>query len=355
MFKANWNGKIIFSFDIKNIYGYKDYSIEKKFRDAGYNRELKCVECGDDVILKSGDKKVPHFAHISRNHTCEIQSNEKFESEEHKLGIQKLFSFFRSKVEIDLIDINYRFGFGRRANIYIENKDSKIAIEYVVNPMNYNEWGNKHKDYLDNNIIPLWVLSRKKFTEMSGKDYNFFEKTVEITNSVGILFTLDTTNDRIYFAKFLDYFKENVVFQRKIYKEYFLISEVEYDVNNGFSSCEFLERYQEEKNKFNEKCDKKYSEMLKNQNESNKKVEEKNRINQMESIKSEKRKNINRVKAKNYSKNLGSANSLSREEKWAYCINCGKYTNEWWYFEPPNKCKCYCTMKKGRNLKDEKK
>ncbi len=116
---------------------------------------------------------MPHFAHKVRRFDCYYEKRQSKESEEHKLGLQILFRFFRSKEIFKYIELDYAFTFGRRANIYVEGV-KKLAIEFVATPMNYLEWKEKQATYLENEILPIWVLSRKTFFEMKDGDYNFF-------------------------------------------------------------------------------------------------------------------------------------------------------------------------------------
>jgi len=98
MFKAKYNNKIIYSFDIMNIHNKKIHEIEEQYRYAGRNDELTCVECGQPVILKSGQVNVPHFAHVIKTSYCTVDKQKSFESEDHKRGVQLLFNFFKKRL-----------------------------------------------------------------------------------------------------------------------------------------------------------------------------------------------------------------------------------------------------------------
>ncbi len=111
--------------------------------------------------------------------------------------------------------------------------------------MNYLEWKEKQATYLENEILPIWVLSRKTFFEMKDGDYNFFERTIETKDLQGVLFSLDTESGQLFMAKYLEYAPDGAVYARSVFVEgYDLTKDLEVK-DSGFDTDDFIERYEE--------------------------------------------------------------------------------------------------------------
>lgn len=60
-----FRGKKICSLDVLDVHGNLNTMLEKEWRLASNNGNLKCEDCGSIVIFKCGQIKIPHFAHKS--------------------------------------------------------------------------------------------------------------------------------------------------------------------------------------------------------------------------------------------------------------------------------------------------
>jgi len=220
-----------------------------------------------------------------------------------------------------LIDIDYKLDFHKRANVYVKGR-TRLAIEYVANPMAYLQWLEKNESYINHDIIPLWVLSRNKFDEMSHNDYNFFEMTTALTNKDGILFTLNTDDGDLSLAKYMTYKYKDEVYKRKIFKEKIQLSKMVLDDNNEFDVTYFLKAYNEAYQSFKDKIDKE--------------IEEKEKLEQKAQ---EKEKKAQEVREK-YRTDDNTSRSI--DEKWGTCKYCGRYTNKWRAYLGDGVVICYC-------------
>ncbi len=337
MFSAIYNDKKIFSFEITNIYGLRILEKEKEFRLAGHDGKLLCPDCNSEVFLKAGKIKVPHFAHRTNNYRCETNNKSSFESEEHKKGIQMIFNLIRKKGNYETMDIDHYLPFRRRANIFIKS-DNIMTYEYIANPMNYLGWLNKKMAYEENNVNCRWILSKKRFHEMNGKDYNFFEKTVSLSDQDSVLMILDTEKNELIIGKYMQYLVKDNIFKKSFFKEKIPLQAIQLTSDNDISIEKFLIKFNHANCKFLEKAEKEYNEFIENRKKRNKK-EQQIYLN---------RKNIDRINKKKLEKRKEPLDSSN--EKWCYCIDCGKYTNEWWYYEPPDQCRCYCTIDKDAQI-----
>ncbi len=354
MFKAKYKDKTICSFDIKNKYGLKDYKLEKQYREAGSNDDITCIDCGDPVILRSGEIRVPYFAHRARNYTCLENNRKSFESEEHKLGIQLLYNYFKINHNAENIEIDYKLDFGRRANLYIQSKERNFAVEYIVNPMSYAEWIKKDNDYNNNDVAVVWILSTEKFSVDADYDYDFLEMTVSDNNINQTIYSLNTNTLDITIAKYLEYVVEGDVFKRKFYKEMHSMNDLKFDYRRGFLDEFFINNYNQFKKEFNDTCQQEYERILQEEVKAEKQrlveIERQKVLFLQEKAKRDEiaKKRATQREAQAIARNEKSLRNRRQctEEKWGYCTECGKYTNEWWYFEPPNKCRCYCSQKR---------
>ena len=88
---------------------------------------FSCTQCSEQVILKNGPIKIPHFAH-TRNVSC-TQAFSEGESEDHLNGKLHLYEFLQkhsSSVELEA----YLPSLHQRPDLYVQSNVSKFAIEF---------------------------------------------------------------------------------------------------------------------------------------------------------------------------------------------------------------------------------
>lgn len=295
---CKYKGKDICAYDITNNNYALNYQLEKEWKIAGKGGELKCPECGLDVILKVKDprKKIPHFAHKISMIKCNYYNEDLKESEEHKRGKMILYNYFKELYPDSNLRINHRFNNKRRTDIFIEFKSGeKLAVEYQRLGLDIIPWQERQKEYEKLGIKVLWILqgNEEYLIEKSKQIELSFFKQIMLNELDKLAVFLDIKKMKIILMKNMEYIHKRNINDK--YDEIFLCSyrldEVKIN-EDGSISCDFFERYRLEENKFISKCKKECEEreLRELQRKAREKVEElqrkaeQNRIREMEAI-----------------------------------------------------------------------
>lgn len=139
-----------------------------------------CPECKEQVILKIGTKKLPHFAH--RKGTACSESYER-ESEYHLKGKLLLFEWLQS-TGVNTILEPYIKAIAQRPDIGFIHDGIEYAIEYQCSVIPEELFLQRTKNYRKINIIPIWIMAGKNIKRkgnyrvaLSGFDYLFLRKS----------------------------------------------------------------------------------------------------------------------------------------------------------------------------------
>lgn len=121
-----------------------------------------CIQCKEEVILRSGSINIPHFAH-KRKSEC-IHSFSEGESKDHLNGKLQLYAFFRRhncqpQLESFIPKIK------QRPDILVNNNQSQVAIEYQCSKILPNTIVSRNNGYKQQQIDPLWILRTPSISE----------------------------------------------------------------------------------------------------------------------------------------------------------------------------------------------
>ncbi|MDM0797427.1 competence protein CoiA family protein [Clostridium perfringens] len=290
---CNYKGKDICAYDITNNNYALNYELEKEWKIAGKNGELKCPECGLDVILKVKDprKKVPHFAHKISMVKCNYYNEDLKESEEHKRGKMILYNYFKELYPDSNLRINHRFNNKRRTDIFIEFKSGeKLAVEYQRLGLDIIPWQERQKEYEKLGIKVLWILqgNEEYLIEKSKQIELSFFKQIMLNELDKLAVFLDIKTLKLILMKNMEYMHKGNVKDK--FDEIFLCSyrldKVKIN-EDGSISCDFKERYGLESNEFIAKCKKECEdrELKELQRKAREKVEELQRKAEQKRIK----------------------------------------------------------------------
>ncbi|WP_203332427.1 competence protein CoiA family protein [Planococcus beigongshangi] len=121
-------------------------NILKKMR---LTEEFQCPDCGNTVLLKIGDVKIPHFAHKSLS-TC---GSSEPESELHLSGKMVLHQFFSDqKIAVELE--KYLPVIRQRADLFVDNS---TAIEFQCSSIASSEVKRRSAAYRSQDIRFTWI------------------------------------------------------------------------------------------------------------------------------------------------------------------------------------------------------
>ena len=114
-----------------------------------------CPQCKEQLLLKAGQIKIPHFAH-QKNSECDSLFSEG-ESASHLLGKQQLFHQF-SNLQLRPILEPYLPQLQQRPDLLITFKDRQYAIEFQCSPIAHPSFQQRTSGYLRAGITPIWIL-----------------------------------------------------------------------------------------------------------------------------------------------------------------------------------------------------
>ncbi|MFW6287486.1 MAG: competence protein CoiA [bacterium] len=357
MINCLYKSKRFCSFELKNPYGHYFFDKVKLIKEAGQNRMLKCEECGKPVILKAGDKRVPHFAHLSTTN-CNY-SNFSKETEEHKQGKLILYQYFKEKYPDSEVQVDYRLSNGRRANIYVVfDNANKLAVEYQRKDIKIKDWRARHQNYQKLGINDLWILSTKKYKPLNAikKDkFIFFKELLLNDSDKNIAVFLDTDTKKLTLVSKMEYRnKYGVITNQKYVWHEYKLSDITIKPD-GSLDCDFYKKYDYEKKNFLEQI-KKHKEMeAKRRLELNKTLHNsiKNYQTKKDKLSSgHKHQNASHRTHKSLEQLELEAEQSQKENpagpwmdsennRWGFCRECGIFTKDWVTFDGTNNtCKC---------------
>src|SRR5699024_6892259 len=87
--------------------------------------EFYCPACKETVIIKAGEKTIPHFAHFSKS----VCINKSGEGMQHQKGKLLLYSWLQ-KQSIDVQIEYYLPEIKQRPDLFFSIGDKKVAIEF---------------------------------------------------------------------------------------------------------------------------------------------------------------------------------------------------------------------------------
>jgi len=119
------------------------------------NNTFTCIQCTDQVILKNGLIKIPHFAH-TRNTSC-TQTFSEGESEDHLRGKLQLYEFlqkYSSTVQLEA----YLPSLHQRPDLYVQSDPYPIAIEFQCSQISVPAIQQRTAGYITQQITPIWIL-----------------------------------------------------------------------------------------------------------------------------------------------------------------------------------------------------
>lgn len=126
------------------------------------NNIFTCIQCSEQVILKNGMIKTPHFAH-TRKASC-AESFSEGESEDHLKGKLHLYEFLlkhSSPVQLE----TFLPSLQQRPDLFIQSDPFPIAIEFQCSQIPVTAVQQRTTGYLSKQIIPIWILRTPKISD----------------------------------------------------------------------------------------------------------------------------------------------------------------------------------------------
>ncbi|MDC3425433.1 competence protein CoiA [Aquibacillus sp. 3ASR75-11] len=130
-----------------------------------------CPVCKERVVIKSGGKMVPHFAHLPRSACSEKGGGE---GEYHERGKLKLYEWIKAqgihtKLEPFLPSIQ------QRPDLLLSIQNKRIAIEYQCARIPAETFKKRNIGYKKCNIHPIWILGGNRMNRLDGNTLSLHE------------------------------------------------------------------------------------------------------------------------------------------------------------------------------------
>lgn len=125
-----------------------------------------CPSCKQRVILKSGEIKLKHFAHLSNSECKTFSENE---SKDHLLQKINIANFLKMNHEVKLEAVIPKIN--QRADVFV---DKNIAIEFQLSPISIPRLKDRNNGYKRKNIRVIWILGKTYFSKLNINTINKF-------------------------------------------------------------------------------------------------------------------------------------------------------------------------------------
>ncbi len=169
----------------KNICLGYDYNKEALL-SLRKKEEFVCPICGENLLLKLGNQRIFHFAHKPGSHCREFYENESFE---HMEGKRQLFQWLLSQKIPSMLEY-YDSEIQQRPDIMFRYKGKKYSLEFQCSTLPEDTFIKRTKTYLENNYIPLWIISGKHMHQKSNDIFSLsnFQYLFLRSTASGILY-----------------------------------------------------------------------------------------------------------------------------------------------------------------------
>lgn len=144
------------------------------------NERTLCPACKEKVQLKKGNKRIWHFAHISKMN-CEAQLEN--ESQYHLKGKIQLYDWLRNQgigVEVE----KYLTKIKQRPDLFVTWKDHHYALEFQCSNIESTVLLKRTTAYLRENITPIWILGGNRLKRSSENILKITAFDLLMTNSL---------------------------------------------------------------------------------------------------------------------------------------------------------------------------
>jgi competence protein CoiA len=133
------------------------------------NQEVfQCPSCKEFVLLRIGDQRIPHFAHIKSSH---CRSFSEPESAYHLGGKLQLYNWLTNQSFQPVLE-PYLKQVKQRPDLYIPSLSSHQVIEYQCSTIDAKQFKDRTEGYLLNGFQPIWILGGKRLKRIDRNQFS---------------------------------------------------------------------------------------------------------------------------------------------------------------------------------------
>lgn len=125
-------------------------------RQIRTNHQFYCPQCEEEVLLKVGEFKIPHFSHQKEN-SCRSLFAEG-ESPLHLAGKQQLYEFFNQHAHLTTQLEPYMADLAQRPDLLISMGNKQIPIEFQCSRIPIAQIKKRTAGYGKADMDPIWIL-----------------------------------------------------------------------------------------------------------------------------------------------------------------------------------------------------
>lgn len=144
------------------------------------NEPILCPACKEKVLLKKGNKRIWHFAHLSKMN-CDIHLEN--ESEYHLKGKIQLYDWL-IKQGIHVVVEKYLPKIKQRPDLFVTLKDHNYALEFQCSTIESTVLLKRTTNYLHENITPIWILGGNRLKRSSENILKITAFDILMTSSI---------------------------------------------------------------------------------------------------------------------------------------------------------------------------
>jgi len=277
---AYYKNKLWCAYELKDKYGNYKEELRLFMRKESQRNMFTCPDCKEPLILCAGPIMEPFFKHYDHTQCISHTNN----GTRRNLTARRIL-YYLAKESYPMAEIlpNNKFDNGMTADIYVDGRIERFALEYLGHEIKLADWEKKHQYYIDNQIVDIWFLNYKRYQHHIGTT---FEYLVSKTSPI---------------VKLLDYDNYNLILQERCYiranhtqhliQKTFSVSEIRLDYN-GEVICDYYDYRQKSidsinqdiRRQFNKEWEEKRLKQLAREEEKRKRLQErKQRIGEKES------------------------------------------------------------------------
>lgn len=197
-------------------------------RKESQNNQFYCPDCGNLLVLCTGQKLPPFFRHHQKE-ACEKVIRERGSS---FLKARKLL-YELARRSFPQAHISSKIT-ANPLEILIEIESSQLVLTYASSDIKYITWEEIHKNYERNNMIDIWVLNAKTVLP---NEFSTFQYLVAKTK--GQCICLDVYQEKLILKK---NYKNRLDQTDMVYAKQYFIDEVTLTTNGEFL-CDFEQCY----------------------------------------------------------------------------------------------------------------
>ncbi len=143
------------------------------FSETKSNAPFFCLECNEEVILKSGPVRVGHFAHLNPN-ACKLGMGE---SDEHRRCKLEIFKHLLRQKNVTNVRLERSLG-AVRPDVSAIINGVQVAIEVQMSTLSMETIIHRTSQYAEKGIYVLWLLQWTPSLDSSRYSPRLWEKWV---------------------------------------------------------------------------------------------------------------------------------------------------------------------------------